>query len=164
MKRRGGSWTAAYCAVPWASNFAAPGTCWCWIVGLPHLTETPRILFVPVSGPFGMGEYARSLAIAHAVRRQWPQSSIHFVLSRQAPYAASAPYPKTLLDSSPTFHSAAVAELVGAFKPHIVIFDNAGRPAQLRAAQAAGARVVYISSRSRQRRKAFRWRWMRLID
>jgi ADP-heptose:LPS heptosyltransferase len=111
-----------------------------------------------------MGEYARSLAIAHAARRQWPQSAVHFVLSRQAPYAASAPYPKTLLDSSPTFHSTAVAELIGTFKPHVVIFDNAGRTAQLRAAQAAGARVVYISSRPRQRRKAFRLTWMRLID
>lgn len=111
-----------------------------------------------------MGEYARSLAIAHAVRRRWPDSGIHFVLSRQAPYAPTVPYPATLLDSSATFHSAAVAELIGKFKPHLVIFDNAGRTAQLRAARAAGARIVYISARSRQRRKAFRWRWMRLID
>ena len=111
-----------------------------------------------------MGEYARSLAIAHAARRQWPESAIHFVLSGQAPYAASAPYPATLLESSPTFHSAAVAELIEKFKPQIVIFDNAGRTAQLRAAKQAGARVVYISARSRQRRKAFRLSWMRLID
>jgi glycosyltransferase involved in cell wall biosynthesis len=111
-----------------------------------------------------MGEYARSLAIAHAARRQWPQSSVHFVLSRQAPYAASVPYPKTLLDSSATFHSAAVASLIEKFKPHLVIFDNAGRTAQLRAARGSGARVVYISSRARQRRKAFRLSWMRLLD
>jgi glycosyltransferase involved in cell wall biosynthesis len=111
-----------------------------------------------------MGEYARSLAIAHAARRQWPQSSVHFVLSREAPYAASVPYPKTLLDSSATFHSAAVASLIEKFKPHLVIFDNAGRTAQLRAARGSGARVVYISSRARQRRKAFRLSWMRLLD
>ena len=111
-----------------------------------------------------MGEYARSLAIAHAVRRQWPQASIHFILSRQAPYAAAAPYPATLLDSSPTFHTAAVVESIQTFRPNIVIFDNAGRTAQLRAANRAGARIVFISSRARQRRKAFRWRWMRLID
>jgi hypothetical protein len=128
------------------------------------LVEAPRILFIPVSGAFGMGEYARSLAIAHAVRRQWPQASIHFMLSRQAPYAAATPFPATLLDSSPTFHSAAVAESIQTFRPHIVIFDNAGRSAQLRAAYRAGARIIFISSRSRQRRKAFRWRWMRLID
>jgi predicted glycosyltransferase len=128
------------------------------------LGEAPRILFVPVSGAFGMGEYARSVAIAQAALRQWPQARIHFILSRQAPYAAAAPFPTTLLDSSPTFHTAAVAELIQTFKPNIVIFDNAGRTAQLRAAHAAGARIVFISSRPRQRRKAFRWRWMRLID
>jgi spore coat polysaccharide biosynthesis predicted glycosyltransferase SpsG len=128
------------------------------------LVEAPRILFIPVSGAFGMGEYARSLAIAHAVRRQWPQAAIHFMLSRHAPYAAATPFPATLLDSSPTFHSAAVAESIQTFRPHIVIFDNAGRSAQLRAAYRAGARIIFISSRARQRRKAFRWRWMRLID
>jgi predicted glycosyltransferase len=128
------------------------------------LGEAPRILFVPVSGAFGMGEYARSVAIAQAAQRQWPQARIHFILSRQASYAAAAPFPATLLDSSPTFHTAAVAESIQTFKPNIVIFDNAGRTAQLRAAYAAGARIVFISSRPRQRRKAFRWRWMRLID
>jgi hypothetical protein len=128
------------------------------------LAEAPRILFVPVSGAFGMGEYARSLSIAQAARRQWPQAHIHFILSRQAPYATTVPFPATLLDSSPTFHTTAVTESIQAFKPNIVIFDNAGRTAQLRAGHRAGARIVFISSRSRQRRKAFRWRWMRLID
>jgi len=111
-----------------------------------------------------MGEYARSLAIAHAARRQWPDANIHFILSRQARYAATTPFPATLLEASPTFHTAAVAESIQTFRPHIVIFDNAGRTAQLRAAYRAGARIIFISSRSRQRRKAFRWRWMRLID
>ena len=111
-----------------------------------------------------MGEYARSLSIAQAARRQWPQAQIHFILSRQAPYAAAVPFPATLLDSSPTFHTAAVTASIQAFKPNVVIFDNAGRTAQLRAGYRAGARIVFISSRSRQRRKAFRWRWMRLID
>jgi glycosyltransferase involved in cell wall biosynthesis len=111
-----------------------------------------------------MGEYARSLAIARAANRRWPGGAVHFVLSRQAPYAADAPFEKTLLDSSPTFHSAAVIELLGRWRPDVVIFDNAGRTAQLRAARRLGARIVYISARARQRRKAFRWRWMRLID
>jgi UDP:flavonoid glycosyltransferase YjiC (YdhE family) len=124
----------------------------------------PRLLFVPVSGQFGMGEYARSLAIASAVSRRWPDAVVHFVLSRAAPYAADAPYPTTLLPSSPTFHSAAVAELIAQFRPTIVVFDNAGRTAQLRAARHSGAHVVFISARRRQRRKAFRWRWMQLLD
>jgi hypothetical protein len=128
------------------------------------LVEEPRILFVPVSGAFGMGEYARSLAMAQAAKQRWPAADIRFVLSRQAPYASRAPFPATLLDSSPTFHSAAVIRLIESFRPHAVIFDNAGRTAQLRAGRRAGAAVVYVSARARQRRKAFRLRWMRLID
>jgi hypothetical protein len=69
-----------------------------------------------------------------------------------------------LLASSPTYHSAAVIELLEKWRPDIVIFDNAGRTAQLRAARASGARVIYISARRRQRRKAFRLSWMRLLD
>jgi glycosyltransferase involved in cell wall biosynthesis len=111
-----------------------------------------------------MGEYARSLAIAHAVSRHWQGACIRFVLSREAPYAADVPFPATLLASSPTFHSAAVIELLETWRPDVVIFDNAGRSAQLRAAQRLGARVVYISARRRQRYKAFRWHWLPLID
>jgi hypothetical protein len=68
------------------------------------------------------------------------------------------------LPASPTFHSREVIALMQALEPDVVIFDNAGRTAQLRAARALGAQVVFISARSRQRRKAFRWRWMRLIS
>jgi hypothetical protein len=124
----------------------------------------PRLLFVPVSGAFGMGEYARSLAIARAASERWPAAAVHFVLSRAAPYAAAAPFPSTLLPSSPTFHSTPVIELMRSFRPDVVLFDNAGRTQQLRAARALGARIVYISARRRQRRRAFRLSWMRLID
>jgi glycosyltransferase involved in cell wall biosynthesis len=111
-----------------------------------------------------MGEYARCLAIARAVSRRWREAAIRFVLNSAAPYAADAPFSTTLLDASPTFHSAAVIELLEAWRPDVVIFDSAGRTAQLRAAQRLGARIVYISARPRQRRKAFRRRWMSLID
>lgn len=124
----------------------------------------PRILFVPVSGIFGMGEYARALAIAGAASRRWPGAAIHFMLSSAAPYTADAPFPATLLASSPTFHSAAVIGLLESWRPDVVIFDNAGRTAQLRAARRSGARVIYISARRRQRHKAFRWSWMQLLD
>ncbi len=134
------------------------------VTDAPGPGQAPRILFVPVSGTYGMGEYARSMAIAHAASRRWQDAAIHFVLSREAPYAADAPFPATLLASSPTFHSKAVIELLEKWRPGVVVFDNAGRTAQLRAARRLGARVVYISARPRQRRKAFRWQWMRLID
>jgi ADP-heptose:LPS heptosyltransferase len=123
-----------------------------------------RLLFIPVSGPHGMGEYARSLAIAKAAVRRWPGTEVHFALSRHAPYAADVPFPATLFPSSPTFHPREVSALIRDMKPTVVIFDNAGRTAQLRAASKAGARVVYISSRPRQRHKAFRLKWLGIID
>ena len=111
-----------------------------------------------------MGEYARSLSIACAARDRWPHAEIRFMLSRQAPYAASVPFAATLLPSSATFHSREVMRELQEFRPHIVIFDNAGRTRQLRAARRGDARIVYISARARQRAKAFRLSWMRLID
>ncbi len=111
-----------------------------------------------------MGEYARSLAIATAMTRRFPQLEVHFALSRAAPYAAATPFASTLLPASPTFHTREVCALIREFRPRVVIFDNAGRTAQLRAARAAGARVVFVSSRRRQRRKAFRLRWLTLLD
>jgi spore coat polysaccharide biosynthesis predicted glycosyltransferase SpsG len=123
-----------------------------------------RVLFVPVSGPRGMGEYARALALATALARRCPEIEIHFALSREAPYAADTPFPKTLLPSSPTFHSGRMADLIRTFKPTLVVFDNAGRTAQLRSAERHGAKIIFVSSRTRQRRKAFRLRWMRMLD
>jgi len=123
-----------------------------------------RLLFVPVSGARGMGEYARCAALAQAALRRWPDAVVHFAVSRAAPYAASSPFPLTLLPASATFHSREVRDLIRGFKPTVVIFDNAGRTAQLHAAHRCGAGVVFVSSRRKQRFKAFRWRWMGYID
>ena len=111
-----------------------------------------------------MGEYARCLVIATALARRRPDLEIHFALSRAAPYAAAAPFPATLLPSSPTFNTREVCALIRDFRPTVAFFDNAGRTRQLRAAHQAGARVIFVSSRRRQRRKAFRLRSMALID
>jgi hypothetical protein len=124
----------------------------------------PRFLFVPVSGPGGAGEYHRSLAIARGLARRWPDCTIRFALNRAAPYAAATPYPVTLLDDSPTRSTAAVNDCIRAEQPDVVLFDSAGRLAQYRAARAAGAGVVYLSSRPRTRWKGFRWRRMQLLD
>lgn len=124
----------------------------------------PRLLFVPVSGPSGMGEYFQSLAIAQAARRRWPDAAVHFLLNRNAPYAPSTPFEATLLPSSPTFHTPEVVAAINTFQPDVVVFANAGRTAQFRAARDAGAAVVFISYRRRKRLKAARLRWMRLID
>ncbi|MFM7706461.1 MAG: glycosyltransferase family 9 protein [Gammaproteobacteria bacterium] len=124
----------------------------------------PRALFVPVSGPSGMGEFARARGLADALKARWPELETHFLVHRDAPYARGFHHPLTLLPASPTLCTAEVAAAIRAFRPGVVVFDNAGRSGALHAARAAGAHAVYVSSRSRQHYKAFRLRWMRLLD
>jgi hypothetical protein len=128
------------------------------------MTDGPRLLFIPVSGPGGAGEYFRSLAVARAIERRWPASSIRFLVSRDATYSQGGPYPAVLLERSPTFESAAVIRSLEQLRPHVVVFDSAGRVDQQQAAQRLGARVVFISSRPSIRRKGFSLRRMRATD
>ena len=124
----------------------------------------PRLLFAPVSGPAGTGEYVRCLTIAQGAQARWPALDIGFLLSRDAPYAATVPFAVHAIAGSPTRHTAAVNEILDRVRPHVVVFDNAGRTAQLTHARRVGARTVYISRRPGKRRKAFRLRWLRLLD
>jgi hypothetical protein len=128
------------------------------------VTDALRFLFIPVSGPGGAGEYFRSLAVARAIERRWPGSSIRFMVSRDATYSQGGPYPAVLLDRSPTFETAAVIGCLEQERPHVVVFDSAGRVEQQQAARRLGARVVFVSSRPSIRRKGFRLRRMRATD
>jgi ADP-heptose:LPS heptosyltransferase len=129
-----------------------------------EMSSSLRVLFVPVSGPSGMGEFARARSLADALKARWPDVETHFVLHREAPYARNFHHPATLVPASPTLCTAEVKRVIAQFAPQVVIFDNAGRTGALRAARRTGARVIYVSSRGRQRYKAFRLRWMRLLD
>jgi hypothetical protein len=88
------------------------------------------VLFLPVSGPGGAGEFYRALAIANGIARRWPDAAIQFVVSRDAPYAHHAPYPTVLVGRSPTLETEAVNEIISQVRPHVVIFDSSGRVAQ----------------------------------
>lgn len=124
----------------------------------------PRILFVPVSGAGGAGEFMRSLIVARALRERWPDAGIHFVVNAAAGYARDLEFPSTIIEGSPTYNVAAVNATLVRERPHVVIFDSAGRVAQYAAARALGARVIYVSSRFKTRWKGFRLRRMRYID
>lgn len=128
------------------------------------MTGAPRVLFVPVSGPGGAGEYYRSLAIARAVERRWPGAAISFVMSREAPQAAGAPYPVHLVDRSPTYETAAVRRILADVRADVAVFDGAGRVAQYRCARTLGTRTVFVSSRPSTRRKGFGLRRLWNLD
>ena len=79
-------------------------------------TAAPRIVFLPVSSPKGIGEYMRSLIIAEALIKQDPTLDIQFVLNRHAPAAASCPFKTHLLNNSATKEKAAVNQLLAELK------------------------------------------------
>lgn len=111
------------------------------------------VLFVPVSGPTGAGEYYRCLAIACKLAELAPEIPIHFVLCRKAAVATDDRFYYHYLDSSPTYATPLILEILTRVRPIAVVFDSSLRAAQLKAARASGALVIGMVSRSRKRRR-----------
>jgi hypothetical protein len=131
---------------------------------MPVAPPVARILLSPVSGPGGAGELMRCLIIARELRRAEPTSDIRFLVSRSAVFREAVDFPVIDCDASPTNSTPQVLAAIDAFRPHVMVFDNSGRTEQLRAARRAGARVVFSSRAPKLRWKAFRLKWMRLLD
>ena len=127
-------------------------------------TTRPRVLFVPVSGPGGAGELMRCLIVARELRRASPDLDLHFLVARNAVFREAVDFPVHDCDDSPTRSTAQVIALLRTLRPDVVVFDNAGRTEQLRAARQLGARLVFASRSPRLRWKAFRVSWLRLLD
>ena len=128
------------------------------------MSLSPKFLFVPVSSAEGVGEYMRSLIIANEVKQRWPDADVQFILSRQAPYASTCPYPVGLLDDTPTKNIKAVNDFVSFFKPDFVIFDASGRRSQLVHANKLGAKVIFISQHKRKRSRGMKLLRARVTD
>ncbi|MDZ7904024.1 MAG: hypothetical protein U5L01_16500 [Rheinheimera sp.] len=124
----------------------------------------PKVLFIPVSSPQGIGEYMRSLVIAQALQAEHPQLDIQFVLNKHAPTAASCPFPTHLLNNSATKEKAAVNQILEQFKPDLVIFDCSGRASQAQMAKRLGAKVIFISQHKKKRAKGFALRRLAALD
>jgi glycosyltransferase involved in cell wall biosynthesis len=123
-----------------------------------------RFLFSPVSGPGGSGELMRCLIIARQLRRAAPDADIRFLVSRRAVFREAVDFPIIDTDASPTNSTPQVLAAIDGFRPHVMVFDNSGRTAQLKAARQADARLVFSSRAPKLRWKAFRIKWMRLLD
>jgi hypothetical protein len=126
--------------------------------------RAPRYLFAPVSGPGGAGELMRCLIIARELAKAEPSADIRFLVSRIAVFREAVNFPVIDCDASPTNSTPQVLEAIASFRPDVMVFDNAGRTAQLRAARRAGARLVFSSRAPKLRWKAFRVKWMRLLS
>lgn len=127
-------------------------------------TTAPVILFAPVSSSQGIGEYVRSTIVADAIHRRWPAIQIHFVLSRQAPYAQHCRYQTHFTELSPTKHPKEINALIDELCPDLVIFDASGRRTQLQHAQRSGAKVVFISQHDRKLNRGLKWGRLKVTD
>lgn len=127
--------------------------------------DTGGLLLVPVSGGPGSGELQRALLLARAARARWPARPIAICAEANALSASADPGITYLpLPASPTRCTTAVNATIAARRPALVLFDSTARPAQLAAARAAGAGVIYLSSRPSARRRGFRLGALLRID
>lgn len=122
-----------------------------------------KIIFLPVSGPKGSGEYIRSLAVAQGISQTWKNVQIQFIINRNAVYAGTLPFKCHLIDRSPTLEPKAVKNIIKKEKPDLCIFDSSGRTSVFRTLKKMGTPIVFISSRKRPRRKAFSPKWLPYI-
>ena len=115
------------------------------------------LLLIPVSGGSGSGELQRARLLARSARQRWPQLPIAIAAESAALMRTmDADIEHIALPASPTRSTREVIGAIQQQRPSVVIFDSTARPAQLRAARAVGARVVYLSSRPSARARGFR--------
>jgi UDP:flavonoid glycosyltransferase YjiC (YdhE family) len=106
----------------------------------------------------------RCLIIARELAKADPAADIRFLVNRHAVFRESVNFPIIDCDASPTLSTPQVLATIESFRPDVMVFDNSGRTVQLRAARRAGARLVFSSRSPKLRWKAFRIKWMRLLD
>jgi hypothetical protein len=123
-----------------------------------------RILFVPVSGPTGIGEYQRSLFFAEKLLDRHPGWDVRIVVAEDAPFVDDVPLPALRTTRSPTEVPDELDRILDRFRPDVVVFDSAGRRRNLRHAKSLGARTVFVSTHARKRWKAFRVSRLRHTD
>ena len=114
------------------------------------------ILFIPVSSTSGIGEYARSLIIAHAIKKALPTADIQFILNTEVSYFSSCPYPTHPCQGSATKDIAGVNSIIKKLKPQLVIFDASGRAQQFKQAKKIGAKVAFISQHNKKRSRGLK--------
>ncbi|MBY6204391.1 hypothetical protein [Halomonas denitrificans] len=125
---------------------------------------SPRVVFVPASGPRGSGEAFRCLNLARAMHARQPDLDVHVLLDPRAGLAPDSCWTVHALEATPARAAAAVAAHLDRLRPALAIFDGSGRTDHLRRVRRGGGRVVWVSNRTSRRRRGFSPRRMRWID
>ena len=128
------------------------------------LFKPPVILFIPVSSPSGIGEYARSLIIADKIKQTYSNADIHFILNKFVSYFSDCPYPAHPCSGSATKDVKSVNTAISQLKPDLVIFDASGRAKQIKHAKSTGAKVAFISQHKKKRNRGLKLNRLFNID
>lgn len=126
--------------------------------------SVPRVLFVPVSGDMGAGEYYRCLAVAKALNRSVAPWAISFLINREAQVERPGFIDYRFIDGAAKRNLGLVAGHVLAARPDVVVLDSTVNPELLRAVGATGAYIIYVSWRPRTRKLGFYPRNIRGLD
>ncbi len=123
-----------------------------------------KVLFIPVSGEGGTGEYYRCLAMAKSLHSVNTEVEIVFVINQSA-VVERPPYIRYReVATSPKRCPELVSSIVAEEVPKLVIFDSTIRKSLLLPVKKAGAYCVYVSFRPSTRVKGFRFSALRYID
>jgi hypothetical protein len=126
--------------------------------------DKATILFIPVSTGCGIGEYMRSIIIAKAIKKQWPESDIHFILNSNVPYLNACPFTVHLSKGSATKDVVGVNNIIQQLKPNLTIFDASGRAKQFECAKKVGSKIIFISQHKRKRNRGLKFNRLFAID
>lgn len=126
----------------------------------------PRLdfLFIPVSGSAGTGESSKALQFIEALQQARSSVTAKVILAQQSPLLDGAGELAVPVPGAPTRHSGEVNAAIQALQPRVVVFDSTARVAQLKAARAVGATIVYIGPRPTVIRRGFGVRRLRHYD
>jgi hypothetical protein len=120
------------------------------------------MLFLPRCGSNGIGEYARCLVLAQAMRRRHPRATIELALPPSWPQLPGDEFPRAALARGAAQHEA-FFEILARLRPHLIVTNNRSRRRELAHARAQGAAVVAIASTGNPRRVR-RLRVLRNVD
>ena len=98
----------------------------------------------------------RSLIVANALKKRWPDITIHFILNEQVSYIKDCPHLVHTCVGSPTKDVDNVQKIINDVNPDLVIFDASGRGSQFKQAKAIGAKVAFISQHKKKRNRGLK--------
>ena len=111
-----------------------------------------------------MGELAQCAILAQALKLAIPEVTMACLLHHAAVGKFTPGWREIPLEQTPTLANRATTAWIERLKPRVVLFDSAGRAAQLRAAKKIGAHTIFLAGRETSRRKTISLRRLRYLD